>query len=83
MVSVKAYKSLTVFEKTQIQTLLNLSNEIKQNGYSIVPTKIYTKASLIKLEIALAKGKKQYDKRAAKKNRDWSRDKARYIRKSS
>ena len=36
-----------------------------------------------KIEIAVAKGKKQYDKRETKKNRDWNRDKARYIRKSS
>ena len=36
-----------------------------------------------KLELAVAKGKKQYDKRATKKSRDWNREKARYIRKSS
>ena len=36
-----------------------------------------------KIELAVAKGKKQFDKRATKKNRDWSRDKARYVRKSS
>ena len=36
-----------------------------------------------KLELAVAKGKKKFDKRAVKKNRDWNRDKARYIRKSS
>ena len=36
-----------------------------------------------KLEIAVAKGKKHYDKRATKKNRDWNREKARYFRKSS
>ncbi len=36
-----------------------------------------------KIEIAVAKGKKQYDKRQTKKNRDWNRDKARYFRKSS
>ena len=36
-----------------------------------------------KVEIGVAKGKKQFDKRLVKKNRDWNRDKARYIRKSS
>ena len=36
-----------------------------------------------KIEIAVAKGKKQFDKRATKKNRDWNREKARHIRKSS
>ena len=37
--------------------LISISNEIKQNGYTLVPTKMYTKKSLIKLEIAIAKGK--------------------------
>ena len=36
-----------------------------------------------KIELAVAKGKKQFDKRITKKNRDWNRDKARYVRKSS
>ena len=36
-----------------------------------------------KIEIAVAKGKKQYDKRHTKKTRDWNREKARYFRKSS
>jgi len=44
---------------------------------------MYFKKGKAKIELAVAKGKKQYDKRAAKKNRDWNRDKARYIRKSS
>ena len=61
--------------------LINLSNEVKQNGYSIVPTKIYTKHSLIKLEIALAKGKKTHDKRADIKNREWERSKDRILKK--
>ena len=39
--------------------------------------------SKAKVEIAVAKGKKQYDKRLVKKKRDWNREKARYFRKSS
>ncbi len=61
--------------------LINLSNEVKQNGYSIVPTKMYTKNSLIKLEIALAKGKKNHDKRQDIKNREWERSKDRILKK--
>ena len=53
---------------------------MKQNGYSIVPTKIYTKNSLIKIEIALAKGKKGHDKRAEIKNKEWERNKERIIK---
>ena len=55
--------------------LINLSNEIKQNGYSIVPTKLYTKNSLIKLEIALAKRKKAHGKRADIKGKEWATNK--------
>ena len=61
--------------------LISLSNEVKQNGYSIVPTKMYTKNSLIKLEIALAKGKKTHDKRQDIKNREWERSKDRILKK--
>lgn len=60
--------------------LISLSNEMKQNGYSIVPTKIYTKNSLIKIEIALAKGKKGHDKRADIKNKEWERNKERILK---
>ena len=44
---------------------------------------IEIKKGKAKIELAVAKGKKQYDKRATKKNRDWNREKSRYIRKSS
>ena len=62
--------------------LMSLSNEVKQNGYAIVPTKMYTKNSLIKLEIALAKGKKTHDKRQDIKNREWERSKDRILKKT-
>ncbi len=56
---------------------------IHEDGLTIVPTKMYFKKGKAKLEIAVAKGKKQFDKRLSKKTRDWNREKARYIRKSS
>ena len=56
---------------------------MQREGFTIIPTKMYFKKGIAKIEIAIAKGKKQYDKRTTKKNRDWNRDKARYIRKSS
>ena len=56
---------------------------IHEDGLTIVPTKMYFKKGKAKLEIAVAKGKKQFDKRQTKKTRDWNREKARYIRKSS
>jgi SsrA-binding protein len=60
-----------------------LIGKMQRDGFTLVPTKMYFKKGKAKIEIAVAKGKKQFDKRATKKNRDWNRDKARFIRKSS
>ena len=57
--------------------------KINRDGLTIVPTKLYFKKGKAKIEIAVAKGKKNFDKRHAKKTRDWNRDKARYFRKTS
>ena len=69
-----------LLNKREINKLIG---RINREGFTLVPTKIYFKKGKAKIEIAVAKGKKQYDKRETKKNRDWNRDKARYIRKSS
>ena len=69
-----------LLNKKEINKLIG---KIQRDGLTIVPTKMYFKKGKAKLEIAVAKGKKQFDKRATKKNRDWNREKARYIRKSS
>jgi SsrA-binding protein len=69
-----------LLNKREIKKLIG---KMQRDGFTIVPTKMYFKKGKAKIEIALAKGKKQYDKRANKKDRDWNRDKARYIRKSS
>ena len=69
-----------LLNKREINKLIG---KLQRDGLTIVPTKMYFKKGKAKIEIAIAKGKKQYDKRATKKDRDWNRDKARYIRKSS
>ena len=69
-----------LLNKREINKLIG---KMQRDGFTIVPTKMYFKKGKAKLEIAIAKGKKQYDKRLTKKNRDWGREKARYIRKSS
>ena len=51
-----------------------LSNKMKQEGFTVVPTKLYFSKGKAKLEIALAKGKKNYDKRETIKKRDIQRD---------
>ena len=60
-----------------------LIGRVNQEGYTLIPTKLYFKKGKAKVEIAVAKGKKYHDKRQAIKKRDWNREKARYFRKSS
>ena len=60
-----------------------LMGRINIDGYTLIPTKLYFKKGKAKVEIAVAKGKKQHDKRYTKKKRDWDRERARYFRKSS
>ena len=69
-----------LLNKREINKLIG---KMQREGFTIVPTKMYFKKGKAKIEIAIAKGKKQFDKRATKKKRDWDRDKARYVRKSS
>ena len=60
-----------------------LMGRINIEGYTLIPTKLYFKKGKAKIEIAVAKGKKQYDKRQVKKKRDWNREKAKFFRKTS
>jgi len=53
---------------------------VERKGYSLIPTALYWKKGRAKLEIALAKGKKEHDKRATLKDRDWKRDKQRILK---
>ena len=69
-----------LLNKREINKLIG---KMQRDGFTIVPTKMYFKKGKAKIELAIAKGKKQFDKRAVKKNRDWNRDRARYVRKSS
>lgn len=61
--------------------LNKLYGSVERKGYTVVPLAMYWKNNRAKLEIALAKGKKQYDKRATEKERDWSREKERVFKK--
>jgi len=56
-----------------------LIGKINQEGLTIVPTKLYFIKGKVKVQIAVAKGKKLYDKRQVKKTRDWNREKARLL----
>jgi SsrA-binding protein len=52
-----------------------LIGKVEQRGYTIVPINLHYSKGIIKLEIGLAKGKKQHDKRDTEKERDWQREK--------
>ena len=66
-----------------MKEIKKLIGSINEDGFTLIPTKMYFKKGKAKIEIAVAKGKKQHDKRHTKKTRDWNREKARYFRKSS
>ena len=55
---------------------------VERKGYTLAPTAMYWKKGRAKLEIGVAKGKKQHDKRAAEKDRDWKRQQARVLKNS-
>lgn len=85
---IKTYEkaSFLVDEKRNRKLLLNkheirkLHGKIKQNGFTLVPLKVYFKDSLVKLEIGLAKGKHTYDKKATLKEKDIKRDTDRLLK---
>jgi len=54
--------------------ILKLNDKIRLDGYTLIPLKLYFKKNIAKIELALAKGKKDYDKREAIKERDIKRD---------
>ena len=63
------------------QELDHLIGAVERKGYTLVPLALYWKRGRAKLEIGRAKGKKQHDKRAAEKDRDWERQKGRILKK--
>jgi len=60
-----------------------LVGAVERRGYTLVPLKMYWNRGRAKLEVGLAKGKKQHDKRATEKDRDWQRQKSRIMKTSS
>lgn len=61
------------------QEIARLAGKVERKGYALVVTKIYFKQALVKVELALAKGKELYDKRRALKEKQLDRDAKRAI----
>lgn len=60
--------------------LSRLIGHVERKGYTLIPLALYWKRGRAKLEIGLARGKKQHDKRATEKDRDWQREKQRVMK---
>ena len=58
-----------------------LIGKVEQKGYTLVPLDLHYTKGRVKLQIGLAKGKKQHDKRETEKERDWQREQQRLLRK--
>lgn len=59
-----------------------LIGAVERKGYTLVPLSLYWQRGRVKLDLGLAKGKKQHDKRADSKNRDWQRQRERIMKKA-
>lgn len=66
-----------LLHKDQINKLISL---VDRKGYAVVALSLYWKHGRVKADIGVAKGKKDYDKRAVQKDRDWKRDKQRILK---
>jgi SsrA-binding protein len=63
-----------------VEEIRRLIGKVEQAGYTLVPLNLHYAKGRIKLEVGLAKGKRQYDKRVAEKEREWNREKQRLLR---
>jgi SsrA-binding protein len=62
------------------QEIDKLVGAVERKGYTLVPMAMYWKGNKVKIEIGLARGKQEHDKRNTEKDRDWARDKQRTMR---
>lgn len=80
---INPYERGNIFNKDPLRTrkllmhkneIFKLSHQIKEKGYTLMPLKVYFKNGKVKIEIGLARGKKNYDKREDIKKRDQQRE---------
>jgi SsrA-binding protein len=60
--------------------IAKLIGKVEQKGYTLVPINLHYAKGRVKMDIGLAKGKKQHDKRETEKERDWQRERQRLMR---
>ncbi len=85
-----AFEQITILDPRATRKLLlnkkeilKLERSVREKGLTVVPLKAYFKAGLVKVEIALGKGKKLHDKRQTMKERTLKREAQTYIKQSS
>tara|TARA_R110002096_G_scaffold131497_9_gene281394 strand:+ start:423 stop:899 length:477 start_codon:yes stop_codon:yes gene_type:complete len=66
-----------LMHRTEINRLIGA---VERKGYTAVPVKLYWKRGRAKVEVGIAKGKQQHDKRNSEKDRDWDRQKSRILK---
>lgn len=66
-----------LLKKEEIRRLIG---KVEQRGYTLVPLNMHFKGGYVKVEVALAKGRAEHDKREVQKKRDWEREKGRLMR---
>jgi SsrA-binding protein len=69
-----------LFHRNELDRLIGA---VERKGYTLVPLNLHWTRGRVKLDVGLAKGKKQHDKRATQKDRDWQRQKARILKSSN
>jgi SsrA-binding protein len=62
------------------EEIRRLIGKVEQRGFTLVPLNLHYKGGRVKVEVALARGKAQHDKRETEKKRDWDREKQRLMR---
>lgn len=62
------------------EEISRLIGSVERDGYALIPLNLHYKGARIKLEIGLARGKRQFDKRQSEKEKDWRRDQQRLLR---
>jgi SsrA-binding protein len=65
------------------EEIKKLIGKVERAGYTLVPINLHYKGGRVKLDIGLAKGKKQHDKRETEKERDWQREQQRLMRRKA
>jgi len=65
------------------EEIRKLIGKVERAGYTLIPLDLHYKGGRVKLEVGLAKGKKQHDKREAEKEKDWKREQQRLLRRKA